>query len=33
MSEVHSALTANEEVWGYEITKTRVSRVSQGPLT
>lgn len=33
MSEVHSALTANEEVQGYEITQTRVSRVSQGPLT
>lgn len=33
MSEVRSALTANEEVLGYEITQTRVSRVSQGPLT
>lgn len=33
MSEVGSALTPNEEVQGYEITQTRVSRVSQGPLT
>lgn len=33
MSEVCSALTANEEVQGYEITQTWVSRVSQGPLT
>lgn len=33
MSEVGSALTVNEEVLGYEITQTRVSRVSQGPLT
>lgn len=33
MSEVGSALTVNEEVQGYEITQSRVSRVSQGPLT
>lgn len=33
LSEVGSALTPNEEVQGCEITQTRVSRVSQGPLT